>query len=121
MRGQYQSSRADRELQIKRAAITIAAADHLLITAGAGMGVDSGLPDYRGSDGFWNAYPPLREQRLRWIDLAQPDAFRTMPDLAWGFYGSRLDYTGEHVPTKGSASFAVGPLQSRVSLSTRPT
>ena len=90
MRGQHRLSRADRDLQIERAAITIAAADHLLITAGAGMGVDSGLPDYRGSEGFWNAHPPLREQRLRWIDLAQPDAFRTMPALAWGFYGSRL-------------------------------
>ena len=25
----------------------------LLITAGAGMGVDSGLPDFRGKKGFW--------------------------------------------------------------------
>ena len=28
------------------------------ITAGAGMGVDSGLPDFRGPEGFWRAYPP---------------------------------------------------------------
>ncbi|HQN18542.1 MAG TPA: Sir2 family NAD-dependent protein deacetylase, partial [Syntrophobacteraceae bacterium] len=33
-------------------------ADAVLITAGAGMGVDSGLPDFRGNQGFWNAYPP---------------------------------------------------------------
>lgn len=26
--------------------------DGLLITAGAGMGVDSGLPDFRGNQGF---------------------------------------------------------------------
>lgn len=75
MRGQHRLSRADRDLQIERAAITIAAADHLLITAGAGMGVDSGLPDYRGPEGFWNAHPPLRDRRLRWIDLANPEAF----------------------------------------------
>jgi NAD-dependent SIR2 family protein deacetylase len=79
MRSQHRPSREDRDLRIERAARTIAAADHLLITAGAGMGVDSGLPDYRGPEGFWNAHPPLRDQRLRWIDLAQPDAFRTMP------------------------------------------
>jgi len=91
MRSQHRPSREDRDLRIERAARTIAAADHLLITAGAGMGVDSGLPDYRGPEGFWNAHPPLRKQRLRWIDLAQPDAFSTMPELAWGFYGSRLD------------------------------
>ncbi|WP_269843530.1 Sir2 family NAD-dependent protein deacetylase [Campylobacter pinnipediorum] len=29
----------------------------IIITAGAGMGVDSGLPDFRGDKGFWNAYP----------------------------------------------------------------
>ena len=50
MRGQHRLTREDRDLQIERAAITIAVADHLLITAGAGMGVDSGLPDYRGPE-----------------------------------------------------------------------
>jgi len=34
--------------------------DGLLITAGAGMGIDSGLPDFRGEQGFCKAYPPLR-------------------------------------------------------------
>ena len=36
----------------------LAQADALVITAGAGMGVDSGLPDYRGREGFWRHYPP---------------------------------------------------------------
>ena len=27
----------------------------ILITAGAGMGVDSGLPDFRSNEGFWKA------------------------------------------------------------------
>ena len=30
-------------------------ADGILITAGAGMSVDSGLPDFRSVSGFWNA------------------------------------------------------------------
>jgi NAD-dependent SIR2 family protein deacetylase len=34
-------------------------ADGLMITAGAGMGVDSGLPDFRSNNGFWKAYPAL--------------------------------------------------------------
>jgi hypothetical protein len=38
---------------------TSSQADGLLITAGAGMGVDSGLPDFRGKNGFWRAYPAL--------------------------------------------------------------
>ena len=31
-------------------------AEAILIGAGAGMGVDSGLPDFRGKHGFWKAY-----------------------------------------------------------------
>ena len=44
---------------IKQACQTIRDADALFITAGAGMGVDSGLPDFRGNAGFWKAYPPI--------------------------------------------------------------
>ena len=45
---------------LDRAAEAVASADTLLIGAGAGMGVDSGLPDFRGDKGFWRAYPALR-------------------------------------------------------------
>lgn len=38
---------------IAQAADWLRHADGLLIAAGAGMGVDSGLPDFRGADGFW--------------------------------------------------------------------
>lgn len=53
---------------IKRAAEAIANADTLLITAGAGIGVDSGLPDFRGSEGFWRAYSALARFGLRFED-----------------------------------------------------
>jgi len=32
-------------------------ADAVIITAGAGMGVDSGLPDFRGKEGLWKNIP----------------------------------------------------------------
>ena len=38
--------------KIRLAAEIIQSADALLITAGAGMGVDSGLMDFRGAQGF---------------------------------------------------------------------
>ena len=38
--------------------------DALIITAGAGMGVDSGLPDFRGNQGFWRAYPKVKNLGL---------------------------------------------------------
>ena len=72
---------------IHEAAGIIAGAGALLISAGAGMGVDSGLPDFRGSQGFWNAYPPYKKLGLDFYDLANPDWFARDPELAWGFYG----------------------------------
>ena len=61
----------------------------LLFTAGAGMGVDSGLPDFRGDKGFWKAYPALFGHSFS--DMANPSWFDSDPRLAWGFYGHRLN------------------------------
>lgn len=77
-------------IEFSRAADYIANADGLLITAGAGMGVDSGLPDFRGNEGFWQAYPALGQAQIAFKDIANPDYFHTDPTLAWGFYGHRL-------------------------------
>ena len=48
----------------------IAGADALVIAACAGMGVDSGLPDFRGNEGFWQAYPALAKANLDFMDVA---------------------------------------------------
>lgn len=76
---------------LDRAADVIRGADALIIAAGAGMGVDSGLPDFRGRDGFWQAYPPLAQLGLDFASIANPSWFRKDPELAWGFYGHRLN------------------------------
>src|SRR5688500_11171268 len=74
-----------------RCAELIHKAQGLLITAGAGMGVDAGLPDFRGAAGFWRAYPPLAKAGIAFEDIASPSTFRDDPKLAWGFYGHRLN------------------------------
>lgn len=76
--------------QIETAAQWVREAQAILITAGAGMGVDSGLPDFRGPEGLWRAYPALRNGNWNFQDIASPQAFRTRPGLAWGFYAHRL-------------------------------
>lgn len=76
---------------IQLAAELISDADSLVITAGAGMGVDSGLPDFRGKEGFWKAYPALAKAQIGFTDIACPDTFESNPKLAWGFYGHRLN------------------------------
>ena len=83
------------------AAARIAAADGILVAAGAGMGVDSGLPDFRGPQGFWRAYPALGRRGLHFQDIACPDAFHDTPELAWGFYGHRLALYRATVPHAG--------------------
>ena len=88
---------------VTAAAQTLLEADGLLITAGAGMGIDSGLPDFRGPSGFWRAYPALGRARLEFQDIANPRAFAQDPELAWGFYGHRLDLYRRTVPHSGFA------------------
>jgi NAD-dependent SIR2 family protein deacetylase len=73
----------------------------LLITAGAGIGVDSGLPDFRGTHGLWKAYPPLAEQGLSLPQISTPSMFDTDPELAWGFFGHRLVMYANTVPHEG--------------------
>ena len=89
------------ETKLAQAAAWIREADGLLITAGAGMGVDSGLPDFRGDDGFWRAYPALRHHGFSFEDIANPAVFTSDPHLAWGFYGHRLKLYRETQPHAG--------------------
>lgn len=85
------------------AARLIEQADALVIAAGAGIGVDSGLPDFRGAEGFWRAYPALGRARLRFEEIASPASFRADPELAWGFYGHRLNLYRATEPHEGFA------------------
>ncbi len=91
------------ETALDRAARAIEAADALLIGAGAGMGVDSGLPDFRGPEGFWRAYPPYAKLGLRFEAIANPAHFRNDPPLAWGFYGHRTNLYRQTTPHEGFA------------------
>jgi NAD-dependent SIR2 family protein deacetylase len=90
----------------------------ILIMAGAGMGVDSGLPDYRGRQGFWRDYPPLKRLGITFDDSHDPSWFikvripiryRTSSRLihaqdrqqSWGFYGHRAKLYSEKRPHEG--------------------
>ncbi len=86
---------------IETAADIIRKADALLIGAGAGMGVDSGLPDFRGDQGFWRAYPPYAKLGLSFVEMANPEWFSRDPALGWGFYGHRLGLYRTTTPHDG--------------------
>ena len=91
----------DSEPGLRAAAELIADADALIIAAGAGMGVDSGLPDFRGNEGFWRAYPALAKANLSFAEVASPQTFEQNPSLAWGFYGHRSELYRNTVPHAG--------------------
>ena len=87
--------------KIQRAAELVSTKRSLVITSGAGMGVDSGLPDFRGDEGLWNYYPPLRHLNVGFSSMANPAWFEKDAELAWGFYGHRLELYRNTVPNEG--------------------
>lgn len=89
------------DAQLAHALELIEQADLLVIGAGAGMGVDSGLPDFRGSEGFWHAYPALANSGIDFYAAANPRRFAEVPRQAWGFYGHRLNLYRRTLPHAG--------------------
>ncbi len=83
------------------AAEILMAASSIVVGAGAGIGVDSGLPDFRGAEGFWRAYPPLKRLGLRFEEAANPALFKRNPRLGWGFYGHRALLYRKTAPHEG--------------------
>jgi len=65
------------------------------------MGVDSGLPDFRGNEGFWKAYPPYERLGLSFVEAANPEHFCRDPLFGWGFYGHRLNLYRKTIPHGG--------------------
>ncbi|MHB1397899.1 MAG: SIR2 family NAD-dependent protein deacylase [Trichloromonadaceae bacterium] len=87
----------------RQAAEALSQARLLIVTAGAGMGVDSGLPDFRGDQGFWQAYPMYRHLGINFVDAANPQHFERDPAFGWGFYGHRTNLYRATVPHPGFA------------------
>ena len=75
----------DMQKLIDRVRHFIKSADAILITAGAGMGVDSGLPDFRGNEGFWKAYLAIGHLKKSFEEMANPQWFETDAKLTISF------------------------------------
>jgi NAD-dependent deacetylase len=67
----------------------LADSKHIVVLTGAGVSAESGMPTFRGEDGFWRKYNAM--------DLATPEAFERDPKLVWEWYDYRrgiLDKAG---------------------------
>lgn len=92
---------------IYRAAQYIGNADAIIIiAAGAGMSVDSGLPAFRGSEGLWATLLPdgMREGEIG--SLTQAKCFAARPVQARKFYGRALEVCRDTPPHDGYRAHA---------------
>jgi len=53
----------------------------ILVITGAGVSAESGIPTFRGRDGYWQKLDPVK--------LATPEAFAHNPKLVWDWYRER--------------------------------
>ena len=53
----------------------------VLVLTGAGVSAESGIPTFRGKDGYWRNFDPAK--------LATPEAFARDPQLVWEWYRER--------------------------------
>lgn len=69
---------------------------------GAGISADSGIPTFRGPDGYWTV--GSREYRPQ--QLATRAMFASDPELVWSFYLYRIDANRQAEPNAGHLALA---------------
>jgi NAD-dependent deacetylase len=69
-----------------------------IAVTGAGISVESGIPDFRSADGLWARFPPE--------DYATLDAFRAHPDKVWRLFHEIGASFGAVAPNAGHAALA---------------
>ena len=65
----------------------------IVFVTGAGISQESGIPTFRGKDGHWRKYDPMK--------LASIDAFYDDPKLVWEWYEDRRKNILEAKPNEG--------------------
>lgn len=78
---------------IQEAAQAIARGRHVIAVTGAGISVESGIPDFRSPGGIWDTYPPE--------DYATIDAFLEAPDRVWQLWYDLGAMLGDVQPNPG--------------------
>jgi NAD-dependent deacetylase len=70
----------------------------VLVLTGAGVSAESGIPTFRGRDGYWRNLDPTK--------LATPDAFARDPQLVWEWYRERRERIRKARPNTGHEAIA---------------
>ena len=70
----------------------------VLVITGAGVSAESGIPTFRGKDGYWRNLDPLK--------LATPEAFARDPELVWEWYRERRQRIRDAKPNAAHQAIA---------------
>ena len=70
----------------------------IVFVTGAGISQESGIPTFRGKDGFWKSNDPMK--------LATIDAFYDNPKLVWEWYNERRTNIFQAQPNLGHKAIA---------------
>ena len=87
------------DASVGRAVELLLAARRVVVTTGAGMSKESGIPTFRDAlTGLWDRYSPEK--------LATRDGFRSDPALVWNWYAERRAAIEKARPHDGHAALA---------------
>lgn len=86
---------------IEQAAQALANTSNAVAVTGAGISVESGVPDFRSADGLWARYPPQ--------EFATMDAFYENPDKVWTMWYELAEQLGGVKPNP--AHYALAELE----------
>jgi NAD-dependent SIR2 family protein deacetylase len=86
---------------IKNAKQKLNNCDALLIIAGAGMSVDSGIFTYRGTNGIWKKSIKIGNNTYRYDEISSLDMWKKNPELAWGFKANFYKMMRKNIPHEG--------------------
>jgi NAD-dependent deacetylase len=75
----------------------------VLVITGAGVSAESGIPTFRGKDGYWRNLDPTK--------LATPEAFARDPNLVWDWYRERRQRIRKAQPNPAHRAIANLALQ----------
>lgn len=86
---------------LETAAQILSRSKALAILTGAGISAESGVPTFRGKDGYWQNY--------RTEELATPQAFQRNPTLVWEWYSMRRNLLASVRPNP--AHYAIAEME----------
>ncbi|MDP8221879.1 MAG: NAD-dependent deacylase [Candidatus Lernaella stagnicola] len=83
---------------LQQAVEILRAAQHVVALTGAGISVDSGIPDFRSSGGLWDRFDPM--------EYAHIEAFRANPTKVWEMLREMTGIVKDSRPNPGHLALA---------------